>query len=84
MVIDYLLLKNFGKFNDKGMTFLVAVENFEDVENIANRMLYINGGELICKCKVRKDSEKYKLIKNKIFCRDLFFIMLKYNQYWRF
>ncbi|MBQ2982156.1 MAG: ATP-binding cassette domain-containing protein [Lachnospiraceae bacterium] len=54
------LLDMLKKFNDKGMTILIATENFEDTDNRCNRLMYINDGKLINKCKIRKDTVSYK------------------------
>ena len=48
------------KFNDKGMTILIASENFEDLDNHCNRLMYINDGKVIQKCKIRKNTPSYK------------------------
>lgn len=56
------LLDLLKKFNDKGMTILIATENFEDLDNRCNRLMYINDGKLIKKCKIRKNTDSYKAI----------------------
>ena len=54
------LLNMLKKFNDKGMTILITAENFEDLDNRCNRLMYINEGKLIQKCRIRKDTDSYK------------------------
>lgn len=56
------LLDLLKKFNDKGMTILIATENFEDIDNRCNRLMYINDGKLINKSKIRKNTVSYKLL----------------------
>lgn len=56
------LLNMLKKFNDKGMTILIAVENYEELDNRCNRLMYLNDGKLIRKCKIRKDTDSYKAI----------------------
>lgn len=56
------LLSLLNRFNQKGMTILIASENFEDLDNNCNRMMYINDGKIIQKCKVRKNTTSYKSI----------------------
>lgn len=56
------LMKLLKKMNGAGMTVIMAVEHFEEASGYCNRMMYLNDGQVVNKCKIRKDVDIYRKV----------------------